>query len=365
MHDLRVIGVENDALLASADDGTRYRIQIDDETYSMLRRKAATPLGERRIAPRDIQSHIRAGMSAQDVAEMTGAPLEYVEKFEGPVLAERQFVVTAAMAVPVSTASDTGPLAGANFGAVMEERLEEIGAADIEWASWKDPDTGWIVKLTFSSDEVEHDARWQFDPKKTTLAPLNSEATRLSQQGEVAGTLIPRLRAVPADRSPDTTRFDSGAFTAADLEARDTAPYADAIPFGRGAQTVSPSAINTDEPQGDSGNTADLLEALRRRRGERESSPSIDAEEPRSAHPSTGGIRVIDIPLDDFNDDEERSGSEAPNGAAQPQLFSNSQNDQPRAPSKNEPAQPKSQRRGRVSMPSWDDIVFGAKADDD
>lgn len=364
MHDLRVIGVENDALLASADDGTRYRIQIDDETYSMLRRKAATPLDERRIAPRDIQSHIRAGMSAQEVADMTGAPLEYVEKFDGPVLAERQFVVNAAMAVPVSTASETGPLAGADFGTVMNERLEEISAADVVWASWKDPDTGWIVKLSFISDDVERDARWQFDPKKTTLAPLNDEATRLSQQGEVAGTLIPRLRAVPVDRSPDTTRFDSGAFTAADLEARDTAPYADAIPFGRGTQSVSPAAINTEEPRGDSGNTADLLEALRRRRGERESAPGVDAEESRTGHPSTGSIRVIDIPLDDFNDDQQPH-SAAPPAPAQPQLFSNPQSEHSRGPAKSEAAPQKSQRRGRVSMPSWDDIVFGAKADDD
>ncbi|MCW4384502.1 septation protein SepH [Salinibacterium sp. SYSU T00001] len=375
MHDLRVTGVEDDALLATAEDGSRYRIPLDAETYALLRRRSATPQGERKVAPRDIQSHIRSGMSAHDVAELTGAPIEYIQKFEGPVLAERQFVVNAALAVPVNTASDSDPLNGSTFGAVMEERLEELGARDVAWASWKDPETGWTVKLGFTANEVEHDARWQFDPKKSTLAPINNDATRISQQGDVSASLIPRLRAVPAERTPDATRFDSGAFTDDELSPRDTAPYADAIPFARGSQSVSPAAINREpRSESDAGNTADLLEALRRRRGEREAPPHSDAEDSRSAHPSTGSIRVIDIPLDDFDSEADASSSSF-----------NSKNDdhtnpQPSAPTTHAPDHSsakgsqsqstsatgsKGQRRGRVSMPSWDDIVFGAKADDD
>lgn len=350
MHDLRVTAVEQGALVATADDGTRYRIPIDEQTQTLLRRRSATAPTERRVAPRDIQSHIRAGMSAQEVADLTGASLDYIEKFEGPVLAERQFVVNAALAVPVSTADETDPLSGSTFGTVMDERLQELGAAETAWASWKDPETGWIVKLAFTADEIDHDARWQFDPKKSTLAPLNGDATRLSQQGELSGSLIPRLRAVPGDRSVDTTRFDSGAFTEDELNPRDTAPYADAIPFGRGPQSVSSAAINREVPDAgaDSGNTADLLEALRRRRGEREPAPQDEIEEPRSAHPSTSSLRVIDIPLSDFEDDDE---GVIDVGPASP------------APSPQVP--PKGQKKGRVSMPSWDDIVFGAKSDED
>ena len=37
MHDLRVIGVENGALVAAADDGERYRIPIDEVLQSKLR----------------------------------------------------------------------------------------------------------------------------------------------------------------------------------------------------------------------------------------------------------------------------------------------------------------------------------------
>lgn len=349
MHDLRVIGVENGALLAASEDGTRYRLPIDELLQSKLRQAIPEPSSGRKVAPRDIQSQIRAGMSAEEVAAATGASLEFVQKFEGPVLAERNFVISAALAVAVHTAHDAESGAAADFGSVIRERLVDLGADRERWVSWKEAASGWIVKLEFTAGDIDHDARWQFDPKKSTLVPLNSDATTLSQQGEITGSLIPRLRAVGGDeRVPDTSRFDSGAFTDGDLDARDTAPYLDVIPFTRNSQqSVSEAAINRApaDTEAEAGHTADLLEALRRRRGERETAAAFDElTDAKSSHPSTGSIRVIDVPLDDFNDDEPEEQPEPP---------------RPLAPSG------KQARKGRTAMPSWDDIVFGAKSDED
>ena len=93
MQELRVIGVEDAALVLSSPDGTRYSIPIEDVMQARLREPQAEQVAERKIAPKDIQAHIRAGMSAQDVASITGAPLDYIQRFEGPILAEREFVV--------------------------------------------------------------------------------------------------------------------------------------------------------------------------------------------------------------------------------------------------------------------------------
>jgi hypothetical protein len=98
----------------------------------------------------------------------------------------------------------------------------------------------------------------------------------------------------------------------------------------------------------DHNQTADLLEALRRRRGEREAA-SFAEEESETAHPSrtqnsTGGIRLVDVPLAGFTDDESEGRDTAP---------------QPVIPHKN------TARKGRTAMPSWDDIVFGARPEDD
>ncbi|MHA6694600.1 septation protein SepH [Homoserinimonas sp. A520] len=373
MQDLRVIGVENGSLLVTSDDGEHYRIPIDEVLQSKIRQAAPAAGNGRKLSPREIQAHIRSGMSAQDVASITGVALEYIEKFEGPVLAEREYVVSAALSVPVHTAMETDPLGeGSTFGTVIRERLHDLGATGERWASWKEQGGGWVVKLAFTAEQVDHDARWQFDPKKSALAPLNGDAVTLSQQGELAGALIPRLRAVSTeDRVPDNSRFDSGAFTEEELSGHDTAPYVDPLPFNRGGHSaVVPGAINTgttgttaDGETAELGHTADLLEALRRRRGERESAAFDDQDDARSAHPSTGSIRVIDVPLDDFSAGDSAPTPPPASSAAPPA-------DAHPGPTRVGTPKPvvslsRPGKKGRAAMPSWDDIVFGAKSDDD
>ena len=359
MQDLRVIGVENGALLVASDEGTRYRVAIDEVLQSKLRQVIPDPGAGRKLAPKEIQAHIRSGMSAEDVASITGVPLDYIQKFDGPVLAEREFVIVSALNVPVHTAMETDPLGGGStFGTVIRERLYDLGAINERWASWKEVGGGWVVKLSFTAEQIDHDARWRFDPKKAALAPLNNEAITLSQQGDMVGTLVPRLRAVgDEERLADHSRFDSGAFTESELgrtaPSSRTAPASRLesvpVPYGRlddAPVGVSEAAINrapaSDEVE--SNQTADLLEALRRRRGEREPANFADDGDAVSEHPSIGTIRLVDVPLDNFSDDDDLLGSTAP----QPNVF-----------------QSKSSRKGRAAMPSWDEIVFGARSDDD
>jgi len=345
MQDLRVIGVENGALLVASDDGERFRIPIDEVLQSRLRQSQPEPGNGRKLSPREIQAHIRGGMSAQDVASITGVSVDYIERYEGPVLAEREFVVESALAVAVHPPTESDPVGpGLTFGAAIRQRLVGLGAINERWASWKEPKTGWIVKLAFTADQVDHDARWSFDPKKQSLSPLNTEAITLSQQGDAAGALIPRLRAVSGEpREADNSRFDSGAFDRGTLESTPEP-----------AAPVSRFATTAPEPAHDSNQTADLLEALRRRRGEREAASFIDDESHAGAptasgipEGATGGIRLVDIPLSGFTGSD---GGETPDDgrATAPQ-----------------PNVQKTARKGRAAMPSWDDIVFGARPDDD
>ncbi|NQX33846.1 septation protein SepH [Herbiconiux sp. VKM Ac-2851] len=408
MQDLSVIGVENGALIVSSDGGERFRIVIDDVLQSRLRASIASAQSGKKVSPREIQMHIRAGLSAVEVAELTGADVEYVERFEGPVLAERQFMVDSALRVPVQPTSPADPLGEeplSTFGDALEERLEGLDAKDIRWASWKD-ESGWIVKLTFSSREIEHDARWQFDPKRHVLTPLNNEATTLSRHGELTEGLIPRLRAVSAN---DAQRFDSGAFDPLDDRGADseTTPDAHAEPEAAAAHTPSetPTTVvgasrllrdpsreaagraenrpfdafavkRSDDEPADHNQTADLLEALRRRRGEREAAASEPEE--TAEHPVFGGPRALDrstAPAATGSGSGERERDDAQEVA---DLFGPDATDTPLDGLGSELAdapagkggrggtgpQPRAKRQ-RASMPSWDEIVFGARSDDD
>jgi hypothetical protein len=337
MEELRVIGVESGSLLVASDEGTRYRVAIDDVLQSRLRQTSPDPGAVRKLSPREIQAHIRAGMSAEDVAAITGVPLDYVQRFEGPVLAEREFVIESALAVPVQLAMETDPLGGgATFGTVIRRRLADGGAIGERWASWKEEGGGWVVKLTFVAETIEHDARWSFDPKKSTLAPLNQEAISLSQQGEQPSNLVPRLRAVPLDEQGESARFDSGAF-AVTTAADETGPLLEPVPYGRVGDS-DPVPVKKNQ-------TADLLEALRKRRGERDPMDP-EHEDSIAAHPSTGTVRLIDVPLDALDEDPVDAMRTKPSA-------------------RDSGPYGKRGSKGRQSMPSWDEIVFGARTDDD
>jgi hypothetical protein len=410
MQDLKVIGVENGALLAASEEGDRFRIPIDAVLQSRLRQTQTDASVRPKLSPREVQAHIRAGMSAEDVSAVTGASLDFVRRFEGPVVAEREYIVSSALSVPVHAAIDPEPLdEPANFGSVIRERLASLGASNERWASWKEPGAGWIVKLAFTADEIDHDARWAFEPKKNALSPIGNEAVALSQQGELKGALIPRLRAVGAETSlADVSRFDSGAFTfkesLADDILNDTAPLQEAVSYSRTAGTteaVSKAAIKrAAEPTQSLSETADLLESLRRRRGEREASavasaaperaervdkatsaadlrPSDGASEPEATPPAPERAPVRNVWASQAATGQPRSTQSGQPQSGQPQSGQpgseqphsgegrTGQTGQPRATPTGQPRTAQAGRRGRASMPSWDEIVFGARTDDD
>lgn len=385
MQDLRVIGVESGALLVATDGGSEYRLPVTHSLHTQLR--AAAPDGapvERKAPPREIQAHIRAGLSSEDVASVTGADLAYVRRFEGPVLAERSFVLETARAVPVTVAGDSDTDSETTtFGGVIESRLDSADATDRDWTSYKDAEQGWVVHVSYVTHDVERDATWRFDPKKLVLAPSGGDAHILSQHKEDIGPLTPRLRAV--DREHETSsRFDSGAFVVDSPASVEPDPVVEPAPERLRSDARSAASVaatnRAPDPASSHNQTADLLEALRRRRGERESARFTDDETDR--HPSTASIRVIDVPLDDFD---------LPEGATKPTPVVPGPDETTRADTAGapfsmgggnrpgrtrragttppSPVAPLSaggkKARGRASMPSWDEIVFGARSDDD
>jgi hypothetical protein len=326
METLNIVGAEDGHLIMVSSDGERFQLPINDALLGALRPPSSGSAGSHRASPKDIQAHIRRGLSAQQVADLTGEELSYIQKFEGAVVAEREFVVDQALAVAVHNKNGSET----TFGQSVRARLEEVSAAEESWIAWKE-ESGWHVELTFHEGDVEHRARWSFDPRKHLLVANNPDAEVLSRHEPMPTTLIPKLSAVPVSPTPD--RFDSEIFEDSDLG--ETGPLLEAVPYGR----------QGDNPEGTRmADTADLLEVLRRKRGEREPAPEHDTDHSRNAHPSTGGIRLVD------SDDEHTA--EVTSIGAVPD-------------DDDEPTPPPSGRKNRPEMPSWDDIVFGARSDDD
>ena len=364
MERLTVIGVEDDTLVVEAPSGARYGIAVAD--IPRPRRRPDTEPVQRKTTPREIQTLIRQGMTAQEVHERTGDDLEYIRRFESPVLAERAHILLLAQRTPVAS-GDIDPLAGErSFEEAMRERLAEIDAHDVEWLAWREVDRGWVIRLTFTSDGTRTDARWAFDHRKQSLVPVGKEAKALSQSGDATSVLVPRLRPVdtnaaddagaePAEADEDrsvhaaraaatstegqplgTRRFDSDAFRFAKGDVTVEEPAAEPAP--QRERPASRSTAAATEPS----HTADLLDALRRRRTERDQAASA-ADEPAAAQADADDE---DTPLFQVEETVD-TGEPEPEGRQH-----------------TSPLQATKRKGSRASMPSWDEIVFGSRSDD-
>jgi hypothetical protein len=187
MHELRLVAVSEDgsyAILAVPGRGGRYSLPIDDRLRTVARgqfsRLAQYEIEvESPLRPKEIQDRIRAGETAEDIADAAGVPIERIRRFEGPVLAEREYRAQEAQRATVRSPGDSGP--GPQLGEIVAERLTELatGPEEPRWDSRKRADGNWQVQLTFTSGGRAQVAEWVFDPRRRHIAPDDDLAARL------------------------------------------------------------------------------------------------------------------------------------------------------------------------------------------
>ncbi|HEY6496062.1 MAG TPA: septation protein SepH, partial [Trebonia sp.] len=189
MQELRFVAVSEDgsyAVLAVPGRSGRYILPIDERLRAVAlgqtSRLAQYEIEvESPLRPKEIQARIRAGETAEEIADAAGIPVERVRWFEGPVLAERAYIADQAQSGSVRRAGDSsGP--GPRLGDIVTTRLSAAGSdpADGQWDSRKRGDGNWQVSLTFPSGGRLHVAEWVFDPRRRHVMPDDDNAARLS-----------------------------------------------------------------------------------------------------------------------------------------------------------------------------------------
>jgi hypothetical protein len=187
MQELRLVAVSEDgsyAILAVPGRGGRFSLPIDDRLRAVARgqlsRLAQYEIEvENPLRPKEIQDRIRAGQTADEIADLAGIPIDRIRRFEGPVLAEREYRAQEAQRATVRSPGDSGP--GPRLGEVVAERLSQAGVAedDTRWDSRKRSDGNWQVHLTFSVGGRSQAAEWIFDPQRRHVVPDDEQAARL------------------------------------------------------------------------------------------------------------------------------------------------------------------------------------------
>ncbi|MCX4884079.1 MULTISPECIES: septation protein SepH [unclassified Streptomyces] len=216
MPELRVVAVSNDGtrLVLKAADSTEYTLPIDERLRAAVRGDRPR-LGqieievESHLRPRDIQARIRAGATAEEVAQLAGIPVDRVRRFEGPVLAERAFMAERARKTPVRR---PGENAGPQLGETVQERLLLRGAEKdtVQWDSWRRDDGTWEVLLVYLVAGEPHSASWTYDPPRRLVQAVDEEARSLIGESEDLATspepsfpFVPRIARLPRDRPLD------------------------------------------------------------------------------------------------------------------------------------------------------------------
>ncbi|MGW7458466.1 septation protein SepH [Streptomyces sp. NPDC054797] len=216
MPELRVVAVSNDGtrLVLKAGDSTEYTLPIDERLRAAVRNDRARLNQieievESHLRPRDIQARIRAGASAEEVAQLAGIPVDRVRRFEGPVLAERAFMAERARKTPVRR---PGENAGPQLGEAVQERLTLRGAEkeSVQWDSWRRDDGTWEVLLVYLVAGEPHSASWTYDPPRRLVVAVDDEARSLIGESEdlpatpePSFPFVPRIARLPRDRPLD------------------------------------------------------------------------------------------------------------------------------------------------------------------
>ncbi|QDB79438.1 DUF3071 domain-containing protein [Georgenia wutianyii] len=363
MLELELVGLHSDGerLTLSGPDGQRYTLLVDDALRAAVRRDRPQLEQIRAnggLRPKEIQARIRAGASAQEVAEAAGLPVEHVQRYEGPVLAERSWVVEQARRFTVGRAEDSPRL-----GDLVLDRLATRGvrAPEIEWDAVRGQDRAWELVARFTAGDKHREARWEVDMAARSTHAIDDEARWLSET-DVAPASPSRRHLVPVRLYDVEADGDLGPA----LEALD-ADLSEPEDLGFGALP----AVSTD----------DLLAELRASRGTR---PELDLEAveddedwdlPPAAHPPASrpheavdaqvlplprDIRPAAVPAPSASADE-RTAPAQPTPSSEQQTARTGPRATPGEQETKEQPRRRSSRGRRASVPSWDEIVFGAK----
>jgi hypothetical protein len=291
MQDLTLVGVHDDGdhLVLGGPDGQRYLLKVDEPLRAAVRRDRAR-LAQLQIEiadtlrPRDIQARIRAGRTAEDVAAEAGVPVEHVRRYEGPVLAEREFVARQARGVRVRRAAPGAPGSWPTLDELVAQRLaaREVDAAGASWDAWRTDGT-WFIRLTFVAGGRDRQAEWSYDVQLRHVTPLDDEARWFVDEPSPAAAAGP----LPGPGRRGLAPVRDGDVRPAPGEPGARERVYDVEADG-GLRPVE------DERASAAAATVDLLDTLRERRGRRQwlPDPADDPDTPDALERAVDTLRV-------------------------------------------------------------------------
>jgi hypothetical protein len=340
---LRLTGVSEDGrkLVLVSDARVEFTVDVDDRLRAAVAGEWPEPGGdeaatgqlertmESTLRPRDIQARIRAGETPESVAQVAGTSVDKVMPYAAPVLAERAHVAERAQRASIRRRPADGAvtLSARTLGDAVGSHLRSrnVDPETVAWDAWRREDGRWTLRGSYTSTSRVGAAHFSFDAPGNYVVADDDDAHWLL--GEIPD---------PADESadePTSTRDDLSDARRRRL----SAVPADEVPLGDDA-----IELVSDDPHPEVS------------RARLEESASLGAEAPVEAY--------LDVPAQPAESGE-------PGDPGQPTLdglAESDASDEPDDPRRHEPPsrKPVKKTRGRASVPSWDEIMFGSDDED-
>jgi hypothetical protein len=414
MRTARLVGLSPDgkSLIVATQSGEEFMIEADERLRAALRGDLPR-LGQLEIemqtslTPRDIQARIRAGETLEDVARVAGMPMDRVERFAVPVLAEREHVASMAMASSVRRRGE--PSGHRSLRITVAERLVGRGVDidAIKWDSYRLDDGRWAVTADYRSGDTSRHASFFYDLRGRFSVAANDEARWLlgdlpTSRGAQRGRTRPTEESSEGDTEPTVVSdklalakaaHESARHRPADDEAEDDEPPVAVSRMLRPVADV-PDPADTSNDATDVSPIGTLYEMLGGD-GYTEDSPRVypglsDATAvPETETIADGGWEpaiVINYPVEPSMHDEAVIDSSEPDehsvspfeATTEHQLPGTDEPGPPDLPANladrtdeahefeieslldvDTPPERKNVKRKRASVPSWDEIMFG------
>lgn len=375
MQDLTPVGLSEDGarLVLISAAGEEFAVPVDARLRAALRGENAR-LGQLEmkmdsaLRPRDIQARIRAGESPEEVAAAAQTSVDGIMAFARPVLAERAHVALTAQRASVRRRTGESSPAGRSLGEAAELffTAHSLHDEDVEWDSWRRPDGRWALVATYAVEGRPLRAEFTHDMPGRYVVAENDEARVLI--GEMRDSTAP----APTARAAAARRLSS-------------VPSEDELPLGDDAIEMVRDRAN-GEPGDQAGDQLDAQPAsapedvttasqqpapaaATERRDSRRTVSTEDTETLPFLDP-TADTADADWLVDGAAPVEEPTSGAADEVAPAETGATEGSDGQPAAPAASEeeaaakPEAPAPKRKGRSSVPSWDEIMFGGGGND-
>ena len=298
------------ALLLRDEDGGEFHLEITPllrtSVHGGTPRRSETKMTSS-LRPRDIQNRIRSGESPESVAEAAGTTVEAIMPYVAPVVAEREHVAATAQRASLrrGPGEPSTPPINRVLGDAVALHLDAVGAKaeDVTWDAYRRETGRWVLTASYAVAGRSGTARFTYD------APGNYALTDDDDARWLIGDLVePAPAAEPVDDLQQFRARRMASTSAADL------PLGGSL--GDDALDLVDPSAPVAEPPAHQG--------------------QLPFDEPlRSTVPEPPPVEA-EAPAESAGDAESEESAEAARHRRQAQ-----------------------KKRGRASVPSWDEIMFG------